>query len=435
VSGLDCEVAVVGAGPYGLSAAAHLSAAQIDVRLFGEPMEFWQRHMPEGMILRSSWRGCRFSDVGDVLTPQAFERVRGEPLRPEVTLEDFVAYGRWFQRHAVPDVDQCRVVRVEAGQDRFRLLLDDGRLISARRVVIACGLGAFARRPAQFDAVGTELASHTSEHPNLTRFAGQRLVVVGAGQSAIESAALLHEVGADVEVVMRAPSVRWLRHGTRLHTWLHSAHNPVRAVLYSPTNIGPPGVNWVVETPQLFRRLPREFQSWVRGRSTRPAAAGWLRARTRHVRITTGRIVASAARSGKQLRITLDDGTQRDVDHALLATGYRIDVSQYTFLPPALVSSITLFNGYPQLSEGFESSVPGLHFLGAPAAHTFGPLMGFVGGTRHASKALTKCVLRTRSTLVGGKVESVDSSSVLSTVLSHQARTVSNSSPTAGTPR
>ena len=431
----DCEVAVVGAGPYGLSAAAHLSAAQIDVRLFGEPMEFWQRHMPEGMILRSNWRGCQFSDAGGILTPAAFERTRGAPLPPEVMVEDFVAYGRWFQRHAVPDVDHRRVVRVDGDHERFRLLLDDDRVIAARRVVIACGLGAFARRPPQFDAIGNELASHTSEHRNLTRFAGQRLVVVGAGQSAIESAALLREAGADVEVLMRASSVRWLRHGTRLHSWLHSARNPVRRVLYSPTNIGGPGVNWVVETPQLFRRLPREFQSWVRGRSTRPAAAGWLRARTQDVQITTGRIVASAARLGKQLRLTLDDGTQRHVDHALLATGYRVDVSRYEFLSPALVSAITISDGYPQLSDSFESSVPGLYFLGAPSAQTFGPLMGFVGGTRHASKALTKCVLRSRSQLVGREAEPVKFHSISKTVLSHQTATISNSSPTGGTPR
>jgi hypothetical protein len=429
VGGFDCEVAVVGAGPYGLSVAAHLSAAQIHVRLFGEPMEFWQRHMPEGMILRSSWRGCRFSDGSGSgrLTPEKFERMRGTPLPPEVTLEEFVAYGQWFQRHAIPEIEHRRVLRVDAAAQGFRVRLDDGRSLAARRVVIACGLGAFARRPPQFDAVGKELASHTSEHRNLTAFAGQRVLVVGAGQSAIESAALLYEAGAEVEVVMRAPSVRWLRHGTPLHTWLHSARNPVRSVLYSPTNIGPPGVNWVVETPQLFRRLPRQFQSWVKARTMRPAAAGWLRARTRQVQITTGRVVASAGRIGNQLRLTLDDGTQREVDHALLATGYRVDVSRYEFLPPGLVKLIALCNGYPQLSEGFESTVPGLHFLGAPAAHTFGPLMGFVGGTRHASKALTKCVLRAR--------ESVGDEPIGSTVFSHQPAHVSSSSPTAASPR
>jgi thioredoxin reductase len=391
--GSTCEVAVVGAGPYGLSATAHLRGANRDVRLFGQAMEFWQHHMPKGMILRSTWRGCHISDPGRVLTPEAFERARGIPLPREVTLEDFVAYGRWFQRQAIPDLDHRHVVRIEAENNNFRLLLDDGCGIGARRVVIACGLGAFARRPPQFDAAGDEFASHTSEHRDLRQFQGQRLVVVGAGQSAIESAALLHEAGAAVEVIMRAPSVRWLRHGTRLHTWLHSGANPLRSVLYTPSNIGAPGLNWVVETPQLFRRLPPDLQTWIRTRTTRPAAAGWLRPRTRDVVISTGRTVSAADRVGRQLCLTLDDSTRRYADHVLLATGYRVNVSRYAVLARELVQGIRAHNGYPQLNEGFESTVPGLHFLGATAAQTFGPLMGFVAGTRYASSALTNYIL------------------------------------------
>ena len=213
--------------------------------------------------------------------------------------------------------------------------------------------------------------------------------MVGGGQSALESAALLCEGGADVEVVVRAPRVRWLRRSA----WLHSYSGPIRRLLYPPTDVGPPGLNWIVAMPDLFRRLPCEFQHRIAYRSIRPAASGWLWPRTRGVRITTGRNVVSALPVEKRLCITLDDGTKRCVDHALLATGYRIDVSRYAFLAPDLVRSLRCVDGYPQLTAGLESSVPGLHFLGASAAWSFGPLMRFVSGTGYAASTLTRSII------------------------------------------
>jgi FAD-dependent urate hydroxylase len=80
------------------------------------------------------------------------------------------------------------------------------------------------------------------------------------------------------------------------------------------------------------------------------------------------------------------------VDHVLLGTGYRVDVSKYDFLSPDLVHTIRRSNGYPRLDKGLETSVPGLHILGAPAAWSFGPLMQFVSGARYAAQSLTRHV-------------------------------------------
>ena len=385
----SCQVAIVGSGPYGLAAAAYLRSAHVETRVFGESMEFWRRQMPVGMFLRSSWEASHISDPHHALTLDAYQAAHGVELSRPVPLDDFVAYGEWFQRQAAPDLDRRRVARIEPASAGFLLLLEDGEPLRAQRVVVATGIAPFAHRPAPFDALPPALASHSSDHGDLRRFAGRQVVVIGGGQSAIESAVLLHEGGADVEVIVRAPRVRWLRRSA----FLHRQRGFVRRLLYPPTDVGPPGLNQIVARPRWFRRLPRGLQRRIAHRSIRPAAAGWLFPRAGGVRITTGRLVVSATPAGERLRITLDDGTGRCVDHALLATGYRVDVSRYAFLAPELARSVRRADGYPQLADGFESSAPGLHFLGAAAAESFGPLMRFVSGTGYAARALTRCVL------------------------------------------
>lgn len=405
---LTCQVVVVGAGPYGLAAAAHLRSANVDLRVFGKAMEFWERQMPAGMLLRSYWEGSHISDPHGDFTLDQYQRALGAQLSRPVRRDDFINYGQWFQRQALPDLDDRRVTRIEAASKCYRVMLEDGQSVLAQRVVIATGIASFARRPRQFSAVPPELASHSSGHRDFSRFAGQRVLVVGGGQSALESAALLHESGAAVEVIVRAPGVHWLRYGSRLHTWLHNQANPLRRILYPPSDVGPPGLNWIVDTPDLFRRLPFALHSRIARRAIRPAGAGWLRPRMNGVRITTGRVILSANPVGQQVRLRLEDGTERCVDHILLATGYHVDISRCTFLAPDLVQSLRLVDGYPELTAGFEASLPGLHFLGASAAGTFGPLMRFVAGTKYAASALTRCILGLAANLATNKVASYE---------------------------
>src|SRR6267378_575285 len=399
MTGPTCQVAIVGAGPYGLAAAAHLRTANVNLRVFGKAMDFWDRQMPAGMLLRSYWEGSHISDPQGDFTLDEYQRACGIQLVRPVRRDDFVNYGQWFQRRVVPDLDGRRVKRIEAASSCFRMILEDGESVRVRRVVIATGIASFARRPSLFNGVPPDLASHSSEHRDLDRFAGQRVVVVGGGQSALESAALLHESGAAVEVIVRAPRVYWLRYGTRMHSWLHNRANPLRWILYPPSNsnIGPPGVNWIVDTPDLFRRLPFAVHSRIKRRAIRPAGSGWIPPRMNGVRITTGGVIVSASRVGQQVRLTLDNGTERCVDHIFLATGYHFDLSRCAFLAPDLVRSLRLINGYPELTAGFEASLAGLHFLGAFAVGTFGPLMSHVAGTKFAASALTRCILGQRA--------------------------------------
>jgi hypothetical protein len=220
------------------------------------------------------------------------------------------------------------------------------------------------------------------------------VLVIGSGQSALESAALLHESGAEVEIAARRRQVRWLG-GLVSRTFQHGFGSAVSRLLYAPTDVGPAGISQIVARPDLTRRFPRSVQDWLRSKSIRPAGARWLVARLQKVPMSLGCSVVSVAVTGGRITARLDDGTERTVDHVLLGTGYRVDVSKYDFLSPGLAGAIDCFRGYPRLSEGFESSVPGLHFLGAPAVWSFGALMQFVVGTHYASRALLRHVAKT----------------------------------------
>ena len=385
-----CDVAIVGAGPYGLSAAAHLRAANgLDVRVFGEPMSFWERHMPKGMLLRSPLAGSHLSDPSRSLTLQAYQKTSGNQITAPLPLYRFTDYGRWFQSQAVPDLDSRKVDRVEKNGAGFRLTLEDGETWKARRVIIAAGIMPFAWQPPEFKHLPFTLASHACAHCELSRFAGKKVAVIGAGQSALESAALLREMGAEVEVFVRAPFVRWLWRQKWFHTF-----KPVARLLYAPPDVGQAGLSHIVARPNLFRRLPRPVQDRWGKRAIRAAGAAWLNPRCAPIRIKTSTSVISASPRGERLSLRLSDNTERSVDLMLLATGYRVDISRYPFLTGQILESIRRINGYPQLDSGFQTSMPGLHFLGAPAAWSFGPLMRFVAGAEFASRAVTRGILR-----------------------------------------
>jgi hypothetical protein len=381
-----CDVAIVGAGPYGLSAAAHL--AGLDVRVFGRKMSFWREHMPRGMFLRSPRAASSLSSPAPSLRLEDYERKLEATTPGPVPLETFIAYADWFQGSSVPSIDtrQVRLVRRDGGG--FFLTLDDGDVLRARRVVLAAGIEPFAWRPPEFASLSPERASHSVDHADLGLFAGTDVCVVGAGQSAIESAALLHEAGANVQVVARAQSVNWLVRSGLLHRL-----GPLRGLLYAPSDIGPAGVSWLIHLPGVFRRIPRRIQDPLAVRSIRPAASAWLVPRVADLSLVLGRQVVSAADSNGRVRLTLDDGTVLSPEHVLLATGYRVDIGRYEFLDPSLLKDVNRVDGFPRLGPGFESSVPGLHFLGAPAAWSYGPLFRFVAGAEYAAPDLARLVL------------------------------------------
>jgi FAD-dependent urate hydroxylase len=387
-----CDVAVIGAGPYGLSAAAHLIKGQLDLRVFGRCMSFWQNNMPSGMLLRSPWAGSHLSDPLRACTLDEFNRDKELDPKAPIPLEQFVEYGCWFQKRSVPTLDSRLVKEVSRRAQGFRLLLEDGDEWYASRVVLAAGIEKFAARPSQFEQLPPALASHTVQHKSLEQFRGKRVLVLGGGQSALESAALLREQGSKVEVVTRASGVRFLHQ----RQWMHNVEI-VSRLLYAPPDVGPALVSQIVARPSCFGALPRPLQTHWHKKSMRPAGARWLQPRLREVPPICGRIVTKAVEANGCVSISFDNGSYKEFDHVLLATGYRVDISRYPFLSTETLSQIDRIDGYPKLNNGFESSIPGLYFIGATAAWSFGPLLRFVAGSEFAAKTMTKSILKSLS--------------------------------------
>jgi len=213
--------------------------------------------------------------------------------------------------------------------------------------------------------------------------------VIGRGQSACETAVLLHEVGANVELISRGP-VRWIGEETSGGTPAKKFVWDVHHVMSAPSAVGPFPLNWIIDAPDVMRYLPNELRDWISTRSLRPAASAWLCQRAQGLRFNAGRRVVAARAQGSQIALAFDDASTSVFDHMLLATGYRMDIAKFGVLAPGLLQRIDCIDGYPKLSNGFQSSVPGLHFVGSSAVKSYGGLMRFVSGAGYAARNLTR---------------------------------------------
>jgi Pyridine nucleotide-disulphide oxidoreductase len=381
----DTQVAIVGAGPYGLAVSAYLRGAGIDSRTFGQPMGSWQHDMPAGMLLRSPPRSSHIADPKRALGLDAWSAETGGDASHPIAVESFVAYGRWFQERTT-QLDTRQVRQVAEAANGFVLSLEDGSTLEAEHVVVAAGIKQFAQRPKQFEGLRPDLVSHSFDHEDFERFAGRDVLIVGGGQSALESAALLAETGARPRLVVRKDKLRWLAPfafmGTGPRAW-------VSTVIRPPIDIGGRVSGWMAAAPQVFRHLSASDQAKIDQKCVTPAGAHWLPQRLVDVPVDLGREVAETHENADSLTVTYDDGAEHTVDHAILCTGYRIDVSRYEFLAPPLLERLEIEGGAAPLGRGLESAVPGLHFAGASAAPSFGPIMRFVVGTWYAAPAIS----------------------------------------------
>ena len=383
----DNTTVVIGAGPYGLSIAAYLKAQGVQTLVLGKTMELWKK-MPPGLCLKSIWSASSISDPAGKYSIDHYIAATNTPRQEPIPLSLFLNYALWFQRHNVPDVDPVYVQSLAADGKGFHLELDDGRAFKANKIVVAAGISSFAYVPDFARELPKSVASHTSAHSDLASFKGRSVIVVGKGQSALEYAVLLHEAGADVELITRGV-VRW---HTKL---LYERTGPARHIFYPPGDVGPPGINWLVAFPTFFSHLPEKVKHPVHKRAVLPGGAKWLRPRLEgHVRVTENTQIVKATAQEQGVRLELSDGTVREVDYLFLGTGYQPDLQKLTFIDPAIRQQMQEINGYPVLNAQFESSVPHLYFAGLLAGHTFGPTCRFVSGTKGVAPKIARNVAR-----------------------------------------
>jgi FAD-dependent urate hydroxylase len=388
------DVVVIGAGPYGLSVAAHLKGAGVSYRQFGAPMRLWQALMPKGMYLKSQGFASNLSDPRGTHTLEAFCQANDRPYKYyglPVALDIFVDYGHWFRGELGLDVEETLVTGVASAGSGFEVTLATGETVTAKKVVLAIGVEHFGYVPSPLSELPAEVCTHSSEHDDLSVFSGKDVVVVGAGQSALESAALLHENGATVRVLARRPKVAW--NGQPL-----APDRPLLQRLREPeSGLGSGWSTWLYSNhPDVFRRLPVKTRVSRARTALGPAGAFWLKVRVQGkfpVQESTVVTRAEALDSGVLLEASSGGNTEKvTADHVLAATGYRTDLARLPFLSADLRNRLRVVagSGSPAVDAGYQSAVPGLYVIGPAVAPSMGPVMRFVFGSKHAATTVSR---------------------------------------------
>jgi thioredoxin reductase len=389
----ELNIAIIGAGPYGLSIAAHLTAAGVEHRIFGPPMEMWRSHMPPGMYLKSYGESSSLFDPQFMLTLERFCAAHGiayHDSRVPVRLDTFVAYGMAFQKRFVPHLEQKRLVVLRRAGGSHELEFDDGERVVARNVVLAIGVIPYRHMPRELIDLPRAICSHSSDYGSLDALEGKHVTLLGGGSSALDLAALLSDRRTAVTVIARSPQ-------------LHFQAEPgpkgslMRRIL-RPTSNGL-GDGWLMcicaEAPRLYRLLPDRSRLRILTTTLGPSGGYFIRKQVEmRVTLKTGRSIGRVEERGGRVRLTTIDASGSremiETDHIIAATGYRVDLRRLEFLGDDTLQRIRVVDGTPILSSDFESSVPGLYFLGLTAARTFGPVMRFVVGAVHPARQLTR---------------------------------------------
>jgi hypothetical protein len=383
------SVAIIGAGPYGLSIAAHLAARNVEHRIFGRPMHFWSKISDAGgeRYLKSFCFGTNISSPVPGSSFSDYSSPRGLETFEPCSMGQFTGYGLWFQQRNVPWVEPTNVSLVERQGDAFAVTLENGDRMSAAHVVVATGLDYFDHLPKALAALPPNLAIHTSKITKFADFADRDVAVIGAGQSALEAAALLNEAGARPHLLVRESSILWHSRFSQQRSFWQRMRAPV-------SGLGVGVKSWVLTNlPGAAHRMPARWRTEFAKNHLPAEGAWWLRERVEGwVPIHFGTTVVAAERKGKRIALELkrSDGNRRSVlvDHVVAGTGYNVDVDRLAFLSHPLRQAINRLEHAPKLNSTFEASVRGLRFIGPSSTMSFGPLFRFVVGADYTARVV-----------------------------------------------
>ncbi len=389
------DTVIVGAGPYGLSVAAHLRCAGVSFRIFGRPMDSWVSHMPKGMMLKSDGFASNISDPAADYTLARFCAEEGIPYRDAgvpVNLETFAAYGIAFKDRKVPALEDKTVVNIDPEAHGFAVGLDTGETVHTRQVILAVGVTHFGYVPETLSHLSREYMSHSAEHSDVTRLRGAKVVVIGAGSSALDLAGLMHEAGIEVQLIARKP-LKFHSKADKPRPWWDRLRRP-------PSGLGPGWKSFFFANyPNVFHYLPERLRLEAVRRVLGPSGGAFIREKVEgRVPALVGYSIVDARIENGKVRLKLVDGqgakSETTADHVIAATGYKVNLQKLQFLSKETCSTIKTVAGSPVLSSTFESSIPGLYFVGLAAANSFGPVMRFAFGADFTARTVTRAVAK-----------------------------------------
>ena len=376
--GVNCDLLVIGAGPYGVATAAYAKSRGLDVIVCGKFMEFWKRSMPDGLLLRSDekWH----LDAEQIHTFKEFIKEAGytkEQIEP-IPISVFLEYADWFRDRKELEIRDCYVTELSGSEGAFKAKIDSGHAIGAERVVVAPGYRCFRKLP---DDVVKLLPDgsfkHTSDHKNFEELKGKRCLIIGGRQSAYESAALIAELPAEKV---------FMSHRHKMPKFIPSDWSVLEEMAEYTSN-----------EPSWWRRLDPSAREQFVGRGVEAGRLRlepwlWPRIEKGNVEIFEETALENASRSTGGIQVRLSSGKEFEVDQVVLATGYEVDVRKLPFLSGALKDRLKTEEGSPLLDEGMQASVSGLYFVGMIAARQFSLVFGFTRGCPTAAQIVVDSV-------------------------------------------
>ncbi|WAH38132.1 NAD(P)/FAD-dependent oxidoreductase [Alicyclobacillus dauci] len=364
------DLVIIGSGPYGISLAAHAVANGLSYKLLGYPMDFWKNTMPQDMFIRTPYEFIQFSDPNDAFTITRFSDETGAELVNPLPRPTFVQYAMWFAEKAGIEFTSELVVSLERKHDGYRIVTDAGQILCAKNVVVATGVEHYKYVPELYRGLPSDLISHTSGYTHFDQFAGQKVAVIGSGQSAWEAAGLLHLAGTDVQLIYRRESANY-------------AGGPAEEIALR-------------DLGDVFYDLPMEEKQEGWGQSP-GSVAHFLRPYVEGKVPEYGglTVVDVQVTPDRLVELTLSSGETRTFHHLISASGFRINIEKVPFFGESLLREIDredAFEQFPKLSETFESSVPGLYIAGPLSSHSHGPTFRFILGLKKTASTIIPAI-------------------------------------------
>ena len=377
---VNCDLLVIGAGPYGVATAAYAKSRGLDVIVCGKFMEFWKRSMPDGLFLRSDekWHldAEQIHTFKEFIKEAAYTKEQIEPIPISVFLE----YADWFRDRRGLEIRDCYVTALSGSEGAFKAKTDSDHAVAANRVVVAPGYRCFRKLPDDvLKLLPDGSFKHTSDHKNFEELKGKRYLIIGGRQSAYESAALIAELPAEKV---------FMSHRHKMPKFIRSDWSVLEEMAENTSY-----------EPSWWRRLGPNAREQFVGRAVEAGRLRlepwlWPRVQKGNVEIFEETALERASRRAGGIQVRLSSGREFEVDQVVLATGYEVDVRKLPFLSGALKDRLKTEEGSPLLDEGMQASVSGLYFVGMIAVRQFSLVFGFTRGCPIADRIVVDDVCR-----------------------------------------